>query len=368
MVGFLAIPLQTLALTRPQRSEIEKRFWYDKTDCGSTDTPAATGGDVDRFLQVIAFNESSGSGDYIAQASGSTASGRYQYIIPTWNGVKQFYPPAIPYAEAKDAPGPMQDAVAKIEYEKKFRDLGNNIFNLALSHFWPRALTHPEDLDKIIGSNSITPRQYAQSVVDDIAAGAGQDIVLRYNEAPEFAQALAAAGITLGSTTPTQTPSTTTDDSTEPCTTDNAGLNNNVVDVAKAELAAWNAGAQDPSKFGGGGQPWCAYFISYIFNKAGQPLDKGGGDGVIGSAQGILDYARQNNFYHPKGEPGFKPQPGDVAIYKEGLSPYPSHVNLVISFDGVSTYTAIGGNESDSVKQSTHNVNAPYLTGFMRVQ
>lgn len=351
---YLFLPLQTLALNQQQRSEIEKRFWYDQTDCGSstsTSTPAS-GGFEDKLLRAIMTVES--GGDPTAQNPDSSASGKYQYIDRTWNSVKQAYPPAIPFAHAKEAPEAMQDAVAYIEYATKIRTLGEDVFKLAVSHYEPANINNPNAADIA----------YANSVVAAFNAGQGAQIPLLYNDAPDFARYLQASGGG-APTTPTATPNTTDSD-----TCDKAGptVNTGVVDVAKRELAAWNGGAQDPSKFGGGSNPWCAFFISYIFKEAGQPLNKGGGDGVIGSAQGILDYAIQNGFYHPKGEQGFKPQPGDVAIYKEGISPYPSHVNLVISYDGVSIYTSIGGNESDQIKQSTHSINAPYLTGFMRVQ
>ncbi len=370
LLVFLLIPFKSSALTNEQRKEIERRPFYDPTDCVGGSSSTATGGDVDRFLQVIAFNESSGSGDYIAEAPGSSASGRYQYIDDTWNSVKQAYPPAIPYARASQAPGPIQDAVAKIEYEKKFKDLGNDIFKLALSHFYPAAIDDPSLLDVIVGSNTITPRQYAQSVIDDIAAGAGQDIVLRYNEAQDFDRYLQAAGVTNTSGSPTNpSPSTDSGIGEGKCDSPITNKNSSVVSVARSELESWNNGEQDISKYtGGGNPPWCAYFVSYVFREAGNPLNEGGGDGTIASAQAILDYARTNNFYHPKGEAGFEPQPGDVAIYKEGLMPYPSHVNIVTEYDGAGNFTTIGGNESNQVKQSTQSVNARYLTGFMRVE
>ncbi len=173
------------------------------TEAGSSsefEAPEITVNEVERFLQVIAYNES--RGNPLADAPGSSATGKYQYTYGTWNGVpgqengaKYLFPPAIEYAEARDAPEAVQDAVAYIEYSQKFRDLDRDLFSLAISHFYPRALTHPEYLDRIIGSNTITPREYANMLIEGIRSGAGQDIPLNYRSAPNFDQYAAEAGI-----------------------------------------------------------------------------------------------------------------------------------------------------------------------------
>ncbi len=164
------------------------------------DTPEVSVNEVERFLQVIAYNES--RGDPLADARGSTATGKYQYIYSTWNGdpgqengAKYLFPPAIEYAEARDAPEAVQDAVAYIEYSLKFRDLGGDLFSLAISHFYPKGLSHPEELDEIIGNNTVTPREYANMLIEGIQSGVGLDIPLNYRGAPDFDQYAAAAGI-----------------------------------------------------------------------------------------------------------------------------------------------------------------------------
>lgn len=110
---------------------------------------------------------------------------------------------------------------------------------------------------------------------------------------------------------------------------------------------------------------WCAYFVSYILKAAGKPFE----EGPISYVPTMLAYANKNQLFHPKGEAGFTPQAGDIAIYNEGLDPFPSHVNIVISYNSATgKYTSVGGNESDSVQQATLDANLPALTGFMRVK
>lgn len=141
-------------------------------------------GDVDRFLQVLADQES--GGDPHAQSSISSASGKYQYIDGTWRARRSIYPPSGQYAHAKDAPEAVQDAVAYIEYSQKFVDFDGDIFKLAVSHFYPAANSNPALLDITPGGNSITPREYAESVMSKISEGVGVNIQLLYRQAPRF--------------------------------------------------------------------------------------------------------------------------------------------------------------------------------------
>lgn len=138
-----------------------------------------------------------------------------------------------------------------------------------------------------------------------------------------------------------------------------------VVQIAEREL---NLGAKESdgshTKYGGTrGQAWCGWFVSWVFNEAGQPFE----EGPLPAVAGILAYAKNRGIFHPADEPGFTPQPGDVAIYKEETGPYPSHVHFVISYDpAAKTYVSIGGNEGDTIKKRTNSMTSVSLTGFMR--
>lgn len=150
---------------------------------GSVGTPS----DLDKFLKVLAFQESNGNPDQ--PGSAGDARGKYQYIDSTWaSSASTYYPPAKKYSQAHLAPESVQDAVAYLEYSKKFKDLNNDIFKLAVSHFYPAANENPAKLDVVPDQNVITPRQYAQKLINTMkSSGPWEKIPLKYADAPEFA-------------------------------------------------------------------------------------------------------------------------------------------------------------------------------------
>jgi N-acetylmuramoyl-L-alanine amidase len=166
-----------------------------KEACDSTSTSGASviTGDLDRYLQVLAYQESSGN-PTVGNPSG--ASGKYQYINSTWQSSgATYYPPANAYATASSAPEPVQDAVAYLEYTAKFKALNGDIFKLAVSHFYPKANDDPSFLDIVPPENVDTPRQYAEGIINKLkTAGPWDQIQLHYKDAPEFATYLAKGG------------------------------------------------------------------------------------------------------------------------------------------------------------------------------
>jgi murein DD-endopeptidase MepM/ murein hydrolase activator NlpD/3D (Asp-Asp-Asp) domain-containing protein/lysophospholipase L1-like esterase len=146
------------------------------------------GGDVDKFIKALAYQESGGNPAQPGSAGG--ARGKYQYIDSTWkSSAEAYYKPALQYATANVAPESAQDAVAFLEYSKKFKDLNNDLFKLAVSHFYPAANSDPGLLDVVPPSNVITPRQYASKLISSIEKGGEwEKIPLKYQEAPEFSE------------------------------------------------------------------------------------------------------------------------------------------------------------------------------------
>lgn len=145
------------------------------------------------------------------------------------------------------------------------------------------------------------------------------------------------------------------------------GSSANVVLVAQQELASQgDTTGGDKYELGDKSIPWCAAFVSYVLKKAGVPFTGGVGENgyYIPSVASVRSYFEASpSTYHPA-RSGYVPQPGDIVIYKEGLEPYPSHVNIVISVDG-SKMTTIGGNEGNKVSQNViSNYNDSYITGF----
>lgn len=318
-------------------------------------------GSIDRFLQVLAYQES--SNNPTAETSGSSASGKYQYIDSTWRARYDLYGPASAYARASQAPEAIQDAVAYIEYTETFRDLDNDIFKLAVNHFYPRANSDPSLLDTKPGNNSITVREYADKLIQNIGKSVGSDIPLLYSQAPEFDIWLSK----VGGAAPTVNGATFNNESPSGSCNDSQVYGGTIVEIAQRELAG---GAREIDgtylKYTGGVEAdWCAYFVSWVLREAGNPLDPD----PMPAVASILAYAKNNGTFHPKGEIGFTPQPGDIAIYKEGVGLYPSHVNIVISYEpAANKYTSIGGNESDKIMQANLSAEGSSLTGFMRVQ
>lgn len=351
-------PASVSALSAEQRRVLNSgSFHFNVEDFSVCNNIGIVNGSVDRFLQVLAFQES--GGNPLAESGSSSASGKYQYIDSTWRSRVSIYGPAGDYQRASQAPEEVQDAVAYIEYTQKFRDMDNDLFNLAVSHFLPAAISNPSLLDVVPSGNSITPRQYAERLIENIGQGVGSDIGLYYGEAPEFDTWLERAG----GAAPTVNGGSIS--SSGGCAS--SALGGSLVEIAQRELEA-GANESDGSYLkytGGQHDAWCAYFVSWVFEQSGSPLEGGPYPAVVG----MMAFAQENGYYHPKGEAGFVPQPGDVVIYNEDVSPYPSHVNFVISYDAISnSITTIGGNESNTIKQATWDADMSAITGFMRVQ
>lgn len=349
------LPAQVSALTAEQRRIFDSGAYYFDIDDSVCSNVGITNGSIDRFLQVLAYQES--GGNPTAESGSSTASGKYQYLDSTWQARVSLYGPSGQYSRAKLAPEEVQDAVAYIEYTQKFRALNSDLFQLAVSHYLGHPTDNPAELDKVPGGgNSITPRQYANRLIQNMGTGLGSNIPLKYAQAPEFDIWLVKVG---GTVAPVNAGGPESG-----CATSATG--GTVVQIAQAELAAGaNQADRTYLKYTSGiEEEWCADFVSWVFKQAGKPFDPD----RISSASGIMAYAQAHGYYHPKGESGFTPQPGDVAIYKEGLDPFPSHVNIVISYDATtSKYTSIGGNENNKIMQSIWGGDLAALTGFMRV-
>lgn len=175
--------------------------WWEvnaKDTCGQG--LGVVGGDtITRFLQALADQENGGK---VTGDSGTGAKGKYQYIDGTWRASAQtYYPPALSYANANLAPEAVQDAVAYLEYATKFKQFNGDLFKLAVSHFYPAGLTDPSKLDIVPRGNVLTPRQYAQAFIQRVNSGAGSQIPIKAQEAPDFAMYAAKVGQTLGTGT-----------------------------------------------------------------------------------------------------------------------------------------------------------------------
>jgi len=102
-----------------------------------------------------------------------------------------------------------------------------------------------------------------------------------------------------------------------------------------------------------GGQPWCAYFTSYIAKQAGAPIgDYGQGMGLVDN---ITDWAQRTGKFIPTSG---QPQPGDLALFDE-------HIGIVESVKPDGNVTLIEGNSSDRVQRVDRSLTE--LVGFARL-
>lgn len=125
-----------------------------------------------------------------------------------------------------------------------------------------------------------------------------------------------------------------------------------VVCIAEQELATWESqpdyatahfpyAATGLLKYTQGWyEEWCADFVSWVYNQAGDPLQPDPNWMIPGVASIQSIGQEGKNFqWHPESS-GYVPQPGDIAIHGS------SHTNIFISSTGgVSTY--IGGDQGD---------------------
>lgn len=145
-----------------------------------------------------------------------------------------------------------------------------------------------------------------------------------------------------------------------------------IVEIAEREFQA-GANELDNSyhKYTTGrSEAWCAWFVSWVLKEAGIPFTGGIGEGgyAYPGVDGLHAMAVEKSHFHAVNETGFTPQPGDIAVYNNHVGDYPSHVNIVISYDSASaTYVAIGGNEGGVyIKKRVHSMSSNSLTGFVR--
>jgi len=297
-------------------------LFYDPTSpdtSDATDTCSAAPGaeGLDAFLKALAKQES--GGNPTAANPASSARGKYQYITSTWQSRWTLYPPAKDYATADLAPEAIQDAVVYIEYAQKWKAFDGSIFKLAISHFYPAANEDPSLLDIVPPSNSITPRQYADAVVEKVNNGYGSEIPLKYSEAPDFQKYLDAA--TGGETS----------FSSSTCTVDEGGLTE---DQAKTLMMNYGANRGGDTERTIGASYWadcspgsqgsnCVSFSRFFINKftsTNAPTPMGNGVDVVNHLKDV-------------GVPtGTKPKL--YSIFSMGSSVSAGHTGVVLGIHG----------------------------------
>lgn len=97
------------------------------------------------------------------------------------------------------------------------------------------------------------------------------------------------------------------------------------------------------------GNPWCAYFVSWVYAKCGVGMPK------TGLARAVEDWLKSNAVWVNQSASAPPPRPGDVITYFKADEPgQRRHINIVISVSGNIAQT-VGGNESDAVSRGSVN-------------
>lgn len=160
-------------------------------------------------------------------------------------------------------------------------------------------------------------------------------------------------------------------------------LRQDIVCIAKSQVQLWKnepytwryTGYYDYSN--GVTEEWCADFVSWVYNQAGDPFPDGVRDGwdvsYVGDIPGVSE-ATAGFTYHPvgKGDPSYTPVPGDIGIFYTNME-Y-GHTAIYIGNSG-STSLWIGGDQGPSPdgdyggadSESTVNVgyNEPGSPGYI---
>jgi hypothetical protein len=113
--------------------------------------------DSDRILATIRQRES--SGNYNAQAKGSSASGAYQFIDSTWQGLTKKYGIGQEFGKAKLAPKEIQDAIAKAYVNDILKEAGGDVSKVPLA--WYTGNTQGKISASALAANGgLTPETY----------------------------------------------------------------------------------------------------------------------------------------------------------------------------------------------------------------
>jgi cell wall-associated NlpC family hydrolase len=104
------------------------------------------------------------------------------------------------------------------------------------------------------------------------------------------------------------------------------------------------------------GEPWCAYFASWVAKQAGEPIGSSGqGLGYVGD---IWSWAQQTGRAIPNG-PGVTPTPGDLIVFGD------HHVGVVDKVLPSGDIQTIEGNYSNKVSEVVRSPGE--ATGYVRM-
>jgi soluble lytic murein transglycosylase-like protein len=106
------------------------------------------------------------------------------------------------------------------------------------------------------------------------------------------------------------------------------------------------------------GQPWCAYFVSWVAERAGRPL--GANAQGFGAVADVWSWAQSVERAVPYGSG--TPRPGDLVVFST------KHIGLVEKVLPDGRIQTIEGNYSDEVARVVRSPQADGITGFVRMR
>jgi Putative peptidoglycan binding domain/CHAP domain len=108
---------------------------------------------------------------------------------------------------------------------------------------------------------------------------------------------------------------------------------------------------------------WCAYFASYVYEKAGKPL---GPKGFFGSCTQMAGWLQKNDRFAFRGEA--TPKPGDLIFFdfkQDDPKRQYTHVGMVERVENGKIHT-IEGNAPDRVRRRTYSLDSKRVIGYGR--
>lgn len=134
-----------------------------------------------------------------------------------------------------------------------------------------------------------------------------------------------------------------------------------VLEVAKAEVG-YQEGLNNDTKYGKwyglNNNPWCAMFVSWVFNQAGEgaKIAASSKKGFASCDAGLKWFAKKSKLV-----PVGNAEAGDIAFFQFDTDKEPDHVGIVVKNDGKKYLWCYEGNTSSGKRGSQSNGDGVYL-------
>lgn len=135
--------------------------------------------------------------------------------------------------------------------------------------------------------------------------------------------------------------------------------------IKQANKAAVSEPAAYSRYAGGRAEPWCAHFVSWVFDRVGQPLP-----GYVRPTVSRANPTASASYLYQQavaqGALSRTPKVNDLIFYKNSDPSKPSgHVGIVTDVGG-GKVISVEGNLSDTVARVTHSLSDPKILGYGR--